>query len=192
MKKWIIILIMSLIPGIALMAQTTDTEEPTPQESKIRERMQEYIQSRLNLSRNEAEKFTPIFVRYFREFAQTHRAFRTDKLILQQKIIDLRLRYRTEFRRSWTRKEPTRSLSMKMISVKRRYRSSGRTGENGWKEGGYAETVLSSNKANTFLYKGRFFRTGFFFSEIPYRVSHIMIEEKGPFLLFSLLPPLLP
>lgn len=98
MKKWIIILIMSLVPGISLMAQTTDTEEPTPQESKIRERMQEYIQNRLNLSRNEAEKFTPIFVRYFREFAQTHRAFRTDKLILQQKIIDLRLRYRTEFR----------------------------------------------------------------------------------------------
>lgn len=97
MKKWLTILIVILVPAFSVMAQN-DNDEPTPQEGKIRERMQEYIQARLNLSRNEAEKFTPVFVRYFREFAQTHRTYRTDKLILQQKIIDLRLRYRTEFR----------------------------------------------------------------------------------------------
>jgi len=88
---------MILVPAFSVMAQN-DNDDPTPQESKIRERMQEYIQTRLNLSGNEAERLTPVFVRYFREFAQTHRTFRGDKLILQQKIIDLRLRYRTEFR----------------------------------------------------------------------------------------------
>jgi len=95
MKKWVIILITSLsfLPAISF----AQGEEPV-QESKIQERMREYIQDKLNLSRNEAEKFTPLFVRYFREFAQTHRAFRDDRLILQQKIIELRLRYRTEFR----------------------------------------------------------------------------------------------
>ena len=97
MKKWFVILSLLFIPGTVVLAQS-DTEDPTPQESKIRERMQEYIQNRLNLSRNEAERFTPVFVRYFREFAQTHRTYRGDRLILQQKIIDLRLRYRTEFR----------------------------------------------------------------------------------------------
>ena len=97
MKKWLIILTLLLIPGFTVLAQN-DADEATPQESKIRERMQQYIQDRLSLSRNEAERFTPVFVRYFREFAHTHRTFRTDKLILQQKIIDLRLRYRTEFR----------------------------------------------------------------------------------------------
>ena len=91
-------MLLTLVPGLSVLAQTTDAEEPTAQESKIRDRMQEYIQSRLNLSRGEAEKFTPIFVRYFREFAQTHRSFKSDRLVLQQKIIDLRLRYRTEFR----------------------------------------------------------------------------------------------
>ena len=60
--------------------------------------MREYIENKLGLSRNESEKFTPIFLRYFREFAQTVRAYKTDKLFLQQKIIELRLRYRTEFR----------------------------------------------------------------------------------------------
>ena len=97
MKKWLVIMILILLPGLAVMAQN-DIDEPTPQEGKIRERMQEYIQSRLNLSRNEAERFTPVFIRYFREFAQTHRSYKSDRLILQQKIIDLRLRYRTEFR----------------------------------------------------------------------------------------------
>ncbi len=97
MKKWLIILSLLFIPGTMVLAQS-DADDPTPQESKIRDRMQEYIQNRLNLSRNEAERFTPVFVRYFREFAQTHRTYRGDRLILQQKIIDLRLRYRNEFR----------------------------------------------------------------------------------------------
>lgn len=97
MKKWLIILFLTLAPAAALFAQA-DTEDPNPQEGKIRERMQQYIQDRLNLSRHEAERFTPVFVRYFREFAQTHKLYRGDNLILKQKIIDLRLRYRTEFR----------------------------------------------------------------------------------------------
>jgi hypothetical protein len=60
--------------------------------------MREYIQNKLSLSRNEAERFTPVFVGYFREFAQTHREYKSDNLILKQKIIELRIRYRTKFR----------------------------------------------------------------------------------------------
>jgi hypothetical protein len=66
--------------------------------SKIRDRMNEYIQDRLSLSRKEADKFTPVFLRYFHEFRQVHRDFKGDNLILKQKIIDLRIRYRSEFR----------------------------------------------------------------------------------------------
>jgi hypothetical protein len=95
MKKWLVIFLLMLLPGLSALAQN---EEPTPQEGKIQERMREYIENKLGLSKNESEKFTPIFLRYFREFAQTVRAYKTDKLFLQQKIIELRLRYRTEFR----------------------------------------------------------------------------------------------
>lgn len=95
MKKWIVILLLMLAPGFAAMAQT---EEPPVQETKLQERMREYIQNKLSLTRNEAERFTPVFVRYFREFALTHRLYSSDKLIFQQKIIELRLHYRTEFR----------------------------------------------------------------------------------------------
>jgi hypothetical protein len=95
MKKWVVILLLMLAPGFAAMAQT---EEPTVQENKVQIRMREYIQNRLSLSRNEAERFAPVFLRYFHEFAQTHRLYNNDKLIFQQKIIELRLHYRTEFR----------------------------------------------------------------------------------------------
>lgn len=98
MKKLFFIWMLLAIPFSGLLAQQPDADDPAPQESKIRERMQEYIQSRLSLSRSEAEKFTPVFVRYFRDFAQTHRSFRGDDLKLKQQIIELRIRYRTEFR----------------------------------------------------------------------------------------------
>lgn len=65
---------------------------------KMRERMREYIQKRLNLTNAEADRFTPVFLTYFNELRATNQQFRGDKLILQQKIVDLRLRYRDQFK----------------------------------------------------------------------------------------------
>jgi Spy/CpxP family protein refolding chaperone len=67
-------------------------------EGKLQERMRLYVQNRLSLSKAEAERFTPVFIRYFREVAQTHRENKGDRLVFQQKVIELRLRYRSEFR----------------------------------------------------------------------------------------------
>ena len=91
MKKFFFILTLVLIAGSVSRAQDDGNE-------KIRDKMIEFIQKRLNLTRNEAERFTPVFVRYFTEWRQTLRENRDDILIRQQKIIDLRIRYRTEFR----------------------------------------------------------------------------------------------
>ena len=95
MKKWLLIFSLFLLPGFAAFSQEEDSHE---EGGKIVERMKEYIQKNLGLSRAEAKQFSPVFIRYFREFVQTHRLYKTDRLILQQKIIDLRLRYRGEFR----------------------------------------------------------------------------------------------
>jgi len=91
MKKFLLILTLALLAGSASKAQDDDND-------KIRDKMREFIQKRLNLTRNEAERFTPVFVRYFREWRQTLKENRDDVLIRQQKIVDLRIRYRTEFR----------------------------------------------------------------------------------------------
>ncbi len=95
MKKWLTILFFVILPGFAVFAQN---EEPVHDAGKIQERMREYIQKKLGLSRAETERFSPVFVRYFREFAQTHKQNKGDRLVMQQKIIELRLRYRGEFR----------------------------------------------------------------------------------------------
>jgi hypothetical protein len=95
MKKYFIILFL-FFTGLATYAQ--DGVEGNDKGAKIRDRMNEFIQDRLSLSRKEAEKFTPVFLRYFQEFRQVHQDYKGDNLILKQKIIDLRIRYRSEFR----------------------------------------------------------------------------------------------
>jgi hypothetical protein len=66
--------------------------------NKIREKMTEYVQKRLGLSKGEAERFNPVFLNYFNELRNTNIQHGDDKLVLQQKIIDLRLRYRDQFK----------------------------------------------------------------------------------------------
>ena len=92
MKRYFIILIV-FFSGLATYAQEAGDDK-----GKIRDRMNEYIQDRLGLSKREAEKFSPVFLRYFQEFRQIRTQNRTDNLVLKQKIIDLRIRYRNEFR----------------------------------------------------------------------------------------------
>ena len=91
MKKFLFILTFALLTGFSLKAQGDEHD-------KIRDKMTEFIQKRLDLTRNEAERFTPVFIRYFREWKQTLQENRNDGLVRQQRIIELRLRYRTEFR----------------------------------------------------------------------------------------------
>ena len=91
MKKFFLILTLALLTGFSSKAQGDEHD-------KIRDKMTEFIQKRLDLTRNEAERFTPVFIRYFREWKQTLQENRNDGLVRQQRIIELRLRYRTEFR----------------------------------------------------------------------------------------------
>jgi hypothetical protein len=93
MKKYLVILIL-LCTGIGGFAQKENDDNG----GKIRDRMVEYIQDRLGLSRKESEKFTPTFLKYFQEFRQVIRENKGDILKRQQKIIDLRIRYRDQFR----------------------------------------------------------------------------------------------
>ena len=65
---------------------------------KLRDKMIEYIQDKLSLSKAEAERFQPVFLDYLKEMRTTKQQFKGDKLVLQQKIIDLRIRYRDQFK----------------------------------------------------------------------------------------------
>lgn len=91
-----ILYIATMILGLAFSAAAQDADKGPGM--KMRERMQEYLQRRLNLSNAEAERFTPVFINYFNELRQVNQQYRGDRLVLQQKIVDLRLRYRDQFR----------------------------------------------------------------------------------------------
>ena len=92
MKKLVYILFFTLFFQAGAMAQKPNGV------GKVREKMVEYIQDRLNLSRAEAEKFQPIFLNYFNDLRKTNQQYRNDRLVLQQKVIELRLRYRDQLK----------------------------------------------------------------------------------------------
>lgn len=96
MKKLFFIVSLLFVTSLPLFAQEEGDENEVG--DKVRDKMTEYIQKRLDLSKDEAEKFTPVFAKYFREWVQTIRENRGDRLVLQQKIVELRLRYRPQFR----------------------------------------------------------------------------------------------
>ena len=93
MKKVLYILIFAFSLSSVSFAQDDDDAG-----GKLREKMVEYIQNKLGLSKSEAEKFQPVFLDYLRHMKSTKQQFRGDKLILQQKIVDLRIRYRDQFK----------------------------------------------------------------------------------------------
>ena len=93
MKKLLVILGLSFFTSTACFSQAADNDN-----DKIREKMSEFIQRRMGMSRAEAERFNPVFMRYFREWKTTIQANRNDRPMLQLRIAELRIRYRTEFK----------------------------------------------------------------------------------------------
>ena len=92
MKKFLHILGLLLLMNTASFAQDDDGG------SKVRERMTEFIQKRLGLSKSEADRFGPVFLNYFNELRRTNQQFKGDRLVLQQKIVELRINYRDQFK----------------------------------------------------------------------------------------------
>ena len=93
MKKLLVILGLSFFTSTACFAQDGDSDN-----DKIREKMSEFIQRRMGLSRAEAERFNPIFLRYFREWKTAIQVNRNDRPMLQLRVAELTIRYRNEFR----------------------------------------------------------------------------------------------
>lgn len=96
MKKYLLILFVSLFSSFAGFAQ--DDDPPEDGGGKLLERMQQYIQKRLNLTKTESEKFSPIFLRYITELRRTHRENRGDRPMLQLRVAELRVKFRDQFR----------------------------------------------------------------------------------------------
>src|SRR6476661_3085046 len=91
MKK--ILLILSFFTVISFSSYAQDNEG-----GRLQDKMTEYIQQKLGLSKTEADRFSPVFLDYFKDLRKTNQDFKGDRLVLQQKIVELRLRYRDQFK----------------------------------------------------------------------------------------------
>ena len=91
MKKILYILVFVL----AINPLTYSQEE---EGGKLREKMVEYIQKKLGLSKAEAEKFQPVFLDYLKEMRTTRQQFRSDQILMRKKIADLRVRTRDQLK----------------------------------------------------------------------------------------------
>lgn len=96
MKKLLSILFFITFSAFAGFAQ--EDEPDNSQGGKLLDRMQLFIQKKLDLTPNEAEKFRPIFMRYIAELRRTHRENKQDRPVLQLRIAELRVKFRDEFR----------------------------------------------------------------------------------------------
>jgi hypothetical protein len=132
MKRYLLILFLSFCTAFAGFAQTDD-EPDDVQGNKLQERMKMYIQKRLGLNKAQAEKFSPVFIRYIVELRRTHREFKQDKPMLQFKVGELRVRFRNEFRQIMDEQranrvyEIQREFELKIIDEIKQRRQENRT-----------------------------------------------------------------
>ncbi|MBI1343218.1 MAG: hypothetical protein GC171_09805 [Terrimonas sp.] len=97
MKKILFIFGVLLFSFSFVHAQDESNDEAN---GKVKERFREFMQQRLNLSKEEANRAFPLFLRYFNEIRTTNQQFRDDKLVRQQKIIEIKLRFRDQIRQT--------------------------------------------------------------------------------------------
>ena len=95
MKRYLLILTLFFLTGFTAFAQEGDNDD---RGNKLQEKMRDYIQKKLNLTKNEAERFSPVFIRYIVELRRTHNEYLGDKPMRQLKVAELRVRFRNEFK----------------------------------------------------------------------------------------------
>lgn len=93
MKKHFYTVLLFCLTSFAAFAQEDDGPG-----GQVRERMTEYIEKRLGLSKSEANQFSPIYLNYLNDLRKTTQEHKGDRLVLQQKVVELRLNYRNQFK----------------------------------------------------------------------------------------------
>jgi hypothetical protein len=101
MKQSLLILLMAILISTSLSAQEPSNQEKQTREEKIQSLEIAFISRKLNLNPEEAQKFWPIYNEYKRDIRQiaiNQRAKKDhDVLELEEKIIDVRKRYKEQF-----------------------------------------------------------------------------------------------
>jgi Skp family chaperone for outer membrane proteins len=90
MKKPLLILLLSLGIKTALQAQDANMAEAI----KVA-----YLTKQLNLTQDEAQKFWPVYNRYFAELKQAHSDLKGKELEFQERTLNIRKQYASDFKK---------------------------------------------------------------------------------------------
>ena len=73
-------------------------DDPPGGASRLKEKMVEYIENKLGLSKPEAERFEPLFTDYLNQQRLAKKEFGGDRLLLQSEVIKLRINFRDKIK----------------------------------------------------------------------------------------------
>ena len=94
MKKFLIIMMLAVVPFTGLMAQPPEKKEA------LQALFAAFVTRQLNLTPEDAQKFWPVYNQYdaeSRKLKQEHMQKGGDELVLQQMQLDLKKKYKPEF-----------------------------------------------------------------------------------------------
>ena len=92
MKKLLYILVF------VFTVQTAFAQDELPGAARLKEKMVEYIQEKMSLSKTEAERFQPLFMDYLSQLRQVKQEYKDDRLQLQKRVIDVRIKFRDQLK----------------------------------------------------------------------------------------------
>lgn len=93
-KLFYLIILVFCLSGVSNAQSLVDNSGV----GRIREKLVQYVEDKLALTRDETSRFEPIYINYLRDLRSTNQEYRGDKLVLQDKVVELRLRYRDQFK----------------------------------------------------------------------------------------------
>jgi Skp family chaperone for outer membrane proteins len=92
MKK--VILFLAFFTGLSYFCMAQPTRGERIEAIKVA-----YITKELNLTSDEAAKFWPLYNQYFAELKKVREENRTDELAFEEKALNIRKKYRTDFKK---------------------------------------------------------------------------------------------
>jgi hypothetical protein len=93
MKKY-----LSILFFLFCIHTTFAQDDPPGGAARLKEKMVEYIQNKLGLSKPEAERFEPLFTDYLNQLREVKKEHKGDRLLLQDKVIDVRIKFREKIK----------------------------------------------------------------------------------------------
>jgi Skp family chaperone for outer membrane proteins len=91
MKKYLLFVMLAL--GLNFIASAQ------PRGERLEAIKVAYITKELSLTSAEAEKFWPLYNQYFAELKKVREENKTDELMFEEKALNIRKRYRSEFKK---------------------------------------------------------------------------------------------